>query len=151
MFWNIQTYAQSNINKQRKANLQEKKKSLFLVNLTEQERSQGQTWGETEVTVGRKQKTNKTLLYAFISLPNNWQTVFPPNTVSENHYRWWWNHMRLERFSPLQENNNNTINRSKENFKLATCPTANTVTFIHSPSFLTTQSTTNRYPLSLPA
>lgn len=44
--------------KKKNFNLQEKH-FLFLVNLTEREHSQGQTWGETAVIVGIKEKKRK--------------------------------------------------------------------------------------------
>lgn len=50
-----------------------RKKSLFLVNLTDREHSQGQTWGETEQWPwAENKKQNHFSMLSTISWPSNW-------------------------------------------------------------------------------
>lgn len=60
-FWhrNVRAWILNDREKQKKIDFARKTFFLFLVNLTEREHSQSQTWGETAVTVGIKEKTKK--------------------------------------------------------------------------------------------
>lgn len=78
--------------------------------------------------------------------------------ANNDHFRWWWNHIRLERFSPCKKITlipETGVRKTALNSRLPnSCKYCN----IHkkkldfsSPLLLTTRPTTNRWPLSLPA